>query len=100
MVHGHDLDHLVSTRLPPNRVAVGFRLLARTLAIGLQIQAANGRPAVIREPRAFRTAQVDGLGLFEHYSGVIRRGRGALPAPPPRWAPECACDSVDRGWSA
>ena len=23
-----------------------------------------------------------------------------LPAPPPRWAPECACDSMDRGWSA
>ena len=65
LVNGHDLDHLVSTRLHPNRVAVGFRLLARNLAIGLQVQAANGRPAVIREPLAFRAAQVEGLGLFQ-----------------------------------
>jgi hypothetical protein len=64
LVHGHDLDHLVSYRLPPNRIAVGFRLLARNLAIGLQIRAAGARPAVIREPLAFRAAHVDGLGTF------------------------------------
>lgn len=60
--NGHDLDHLVSTRVHANQVAVGFRLLARNLAIGLQIAAAGGRPALIREPRACRIAQVDGLG--------------------------------------
>jgi hypothetical protein len=64
LIHGHDLDHLVSYRLHPNRIAVGFRLLARNLAIGLQIQEAGARPAVIREPYAFRAAHVDGLGLF------------------------------------
>jgi Transposase DDE domain len=64
LVNGHDLDHLVGTRLPPNRAAVGFRLLARNLAIGAQIQAAGTRPAVIREPLAFRATQVEGLGTF------------------------------------
>jgi hypothetical protein len=72
LVHGHDLDHLVTTRLHPNRVAVGFRLLARTLAIGLQLQQAGGRPAVIREPRAFRATQVEGLGLFRwHHRAIL-----------------------------
>ncbi len=64
LIHGHDLDHLVSTRLHPNQVAIGFRLLARNLAIGLQIAEAQARPAIIREPRAFRTAHVEGLGFF------------------------------------
>lgn len=71
LVHGHDLDHLLTTRLHPNRVAVGFRLLARTLAIGLQLHAAEGRPAVIREPRAFRATWVEGLGLFHSHRGAI-----------------------------
>jgi hypothetical protein len=62
--NGNDLDHLVSTRLHPNQVAVGFRLLARNLAIGRQIHQAQARPEVIREPRAFRAAQVEGLGTF------------------------------------
>lgn len=69
--NGHDLDHLVSTRLHPNQVAVGFRLLARNLAIGLQIAEAGGRPAVIREPRACRIMQVDGLGTFTHQRRTI-----------------------------
>jgi hypothetical protein len=64
LLNGHDLDHLVSYRLHPNRVAVGFRLLARNLAIGLQVAQAGGRPATIREPAAFRAAHVDGLGTF------------------------------------
>ena len=64
LVNGHDLDHLVSSRLHPNRIAVGFRLLARNLALGLQIAEAGARPAVLREPRAFRAAHVEGLGLF------------------------------------
>jgi hypothetical protein len=64
LVHGHDLDHLVSPRLHPNRIAVGFRLLARNLALGLQIAEAGARPQVLREPRAFRAAHVEGLGLF------------------------------------
>jgi hypothetical protein len=59
-----DLDHLVGHRLHPNRVAVGFRLLARNLAIGLQLRDADARPATIREPAAFRAEHVDGLGTF------------------------------------
>ncbi len=64
LLNGADLDHLVSYRLHPNRVALGFRLLARNLAIGLQIKHADGRPDRIREPAAFRAAHVDGLGTF------------------------------------
>jgi hypothetical protein len=64
LLHGHDLDHLVACRLHPNQVAIGFRLLARNLAIGQQIAAAQARPAVIREPRAFRATHVEGLGTF------------------------------------
>jgi hypothetical protein len=62
LVNGHDLDHLVSYRVHPNRIAVGFRLLARNLAIGVQSHEAQARPAVIREPVAFRATHVDGLG--------------------------------------
>lgn len=69
LLNGNDLDHLVSYRLHPNRVAIGLRLLARNLAIGLQVADADARPGVIREPRAFRAAHVDGLGTFS------RRGR-------------------------
>jgi Transposase DDE domain len=64
LLNGTDLDHLVGYRLHPNRVALGFRLLARNLAIGLQIADADARPAVICEPVAFRAAHVDGLGTF------------------------------------
>jgi Transposase DDE domain len=64
LLNGTDLDHLVSYRLHPNRVALGFRLLARNLAIGLQIADADARPAAIREPVAFRAAHVEGLGTF------------------------------------
>jgi hypothetical protein len=70
-LNGHDLDHLVSYRLHPNRVAIGFRLLARTLAIGLQIDEAQGRPELIREPLAFRAAHVDGLGSFVQRGPLI-----------------------------
>jgi hypothetical protein len=66
LLNGMDLDHLVSHRLHPNRVAIGFRLLARNLAIGLQVRDADARPATIREPTAFRAAHVDGLGTFAH----------------------------------
>jgi hypothetical protein len=71
LIHGHDLDHLVSTRWHPNQVAVGFRLLARNLAIGLQLRTAGARPAVLREPLAFRAAQVDGLALFQQRRHTI-----------------------------
>lgn len=64
LLNGHDLDHLVGYRLHPNRVAVGFRLLARNLALGCQIAAHGARPVHLLEPRAFRAAQVDGLGTF------------------------------------
>ena len=64
MVNGHDLDHLVSTRLHPNQVAVGFRLLARNLAIGLQLREAPALPTIIHEPHAFRATHVVGLGIF------------------------------------
>jgi hypothetical protein len=71
LIHGHDLDHLVSTRLHPNQVAVGFRLLARNLAIGLQLRTADGRPAVIREPLACRAVQVEGLATFQQWRHTI-----------------------------
>jgi hypothetical protein len=71
LLNGADLDHLVAYRLHPNRVAIGFRLLARNLAIGLQIRDADARPRTIREPAAFRAAHVDGLGTFVHDRRVI-----------------------------
>ena len=71
LLHGHDLDHLVSYRLHPNRVAIGFRLLARNLAIGFQIHQAGQRPTRIREPRAFRVAQVEGLATFRAEAHTI-----------------------------
>jgi hypothetical protein len=70
-LNGHDLDHLVSYSLHPNRIAIGFRLLARNLAIGLQIQEAQGRPEIIREPRAFRAEHVDGLGSFVQHGHLL-----------------------------
>jgi hypothetical protein len=72
LLNGTDLDHLVGYRLHPNRVAVGFRLLARNLAIGLQIAQAGGRPATIREPAAFRAAHVEGLGTFVRAGRTLR----------------------------
>jgi hypothetical protein len=72
LLNGNDLDHLVTYRLRPNRVALGFRLLARNLAIGLQIRDAGARPAVIREPAAFRAAHVDGLGTFARERRTLR----------------------------
>jgi hypothetical protein len=84
LVNGHDLDHLVSTRLHPNRVAVGFRLLARTLAIGLQIHEAGARPPIIREPRAFRATHVDGLGAFRQPRHTLYL-TALHPSPPQHW---------------
>ena len=78
LLNGHDLDHLVAYRLHPNRVAIGFRLLARNLAIGLQIAHAGGRPDPVREPAAFRAAHLDGLGAF----AAARRTVTPRPAPP------------------
>jgi hypothetical protein len=72
LLNGNDLDHLVAYRLRPNRVALGFRLLARNLAIGLQIRDAGARPEVIREPAAFRASQVDGLGTFVRERRTLR----------------------------
>ena len=75
LLNGMDLDHLVAYRLHPNRVALGFRLLARNLAIGLQIRDADGRPDRIREPAAFRAAHVDGLATFALDGPTIRLAR-------------------------
>ena len=71
LIHGHDLNHLVSTRLAPNRAAVGFRLLARNLALGLQLREAATDTVVLHEPLAFRAAHVDGLGLFRQLRQTI-----------------------------
>ena len=71
LVNGQDLDHLVTTRLHPNRVALGFQLLARNLALGYQLHAAQGQPTVLREPRAFRATHVEGLGLFERHQATL-----------------------------
>jgi hypothetical protein len=80
LLNGTDLDHLVGYRLHPNQVAIGFRLLARNLAIGLQIADADARPATIREPAAFRAAHVEGLGTFVHECQTILLTRPtALP---------------------
>ena len=84
LVHGHDLNHLVTYRLQPNAVAIGFRLLARNLALGQQLAAAAGQPAVLREPRAFRTTAVEGLGLFQCEPHAIRLVP-LLPTPPQVW---------------
>ena len=62
--NGHAEDHRAGTRLHPTQVAVGCRLLARNLAIGLPIRDAGARPARIREPLAFCATAVDGLGTF------------------------------------
>jgi hypothetical protein len=78
--NGHDLDHLVSYRLHPNRIAIGFRLLARNLAIGFQMEQVQGRPRHIREPLAFRAQYVDSLGTFEQSGNLVllyRRGSAA-----------------------
>ena len=75
LVNGHDLDLLVSYRLHPNQIAIGFRLLARNVAIGCQIAEAQARPAVIRAPRAFRASHVDGLGTFSLEHRAIRLTR-------------------------
>jgi Transposase DDE domain len=82
--NGHDLDHLVAYSLRPNRVAVGFRLLARNLAVGLQVRDAGARPAVIREPAAFRAAHVDGLGTFVRTRRMLHISRTTAAARRPR----------------
>jgi Transposase DDE domain len=84
LVNGHDLDHLVNTRLHPNRVAVGFRLLARNLAIGLQIHEADARPPIIREPYAFRATWVEGLGTFHQERRTLYL-TPLVPARPQHW---------------
>ena len=85
LVNGQDLDHLVSTRLHPNRVALGFQLLARNLALGFPLHTAQGRPAVLREPRAFRATHVEGLGLFHRHEATVVL-LPLQPALPQTWA--------------
>jgi IS4 transposase len=85
LVNGQDLDHLVTTRLHPNRVALGFQLLARNLALGFQLAEAQGQPTVLREPRAFRATHVDGLGLFERQQTTLVL-LPLQPVPPQIWA--------------
>jgi len=79
LLNGNDLDHLVSYDLPANRVAIGLRLLARNLAIGLQTAPAHARPPTIREPRAVRAAFVDGLATFH----LVHRTIHLRPLHPP-----------------
>jgi hypothetical protein len=55
----------------PNRLAVGFRLLARNLALGYQLAQADGKPRPLAEPRAFAAAQVDGLGTFVQEGPIL-----------------------------
>ena len=85
LVNGQDLDHLVTTHLHPNRVALGLQLLARNLALGFQLHEARGRPAILREPRAFRATHVEGLGLFHwHQASLVLMP--LQPAPPQTWS--------------
>jgi IS4 transposase len=85
LVNGQDLDHLVTTHHHPNRVALGFQLLARNLALGFQLHQAQGQPTVLREPRAFRATHVEGLGLFEHQQDTLVL-LPLHPAPPQLWS--------------
>jgi Transposase DDE domain len=84
LLNGHDLDHLVGYRLHPNRVAIGFRLLARNLALGSQIAQHGRRPVHLLEPRAFRAGQVDGLGSFRLERRTIHL-HPLQPTPPQRF---------------
>jgi hypothetical protein len=96
LTNGHDLDHLVGTRLHPHQLAIGFRLLARNLAIGHQMRAAGARPAVIRAPRACRIVPVDGRGLFHverrtiHVQPLTPSPTGRVPVPWSRHVVHCA----------
>ena len=54
---------------------MGFRLLVRNLAIGLQLVESQGRREHIRGPIAVRAEHVDGLGSF------VRHGRLLLLRP-------------------
>jgi hypothetical protein len=71
LIHGHDLNHLVSTRLAPNRGAIEFRLLAGNLALGLHLHEPATGPRVLQEPLAFRATHVDGLGIFRQVRHTI-----------------------------
>lgn len=85
LLNGHDLDHLVSYRLHPNQIAIGFRLLARNLAIGYQLQQADARPRHIQEPRAFRATAVEGLGSYQVQDHLIIL-QGIHPTVPRQWS--------------
>lgn len=67
LLHGMDLDHLVSYSLHPNRIAVLFRVLARNLQIGYQL-AHEGEAAPRWEWRRMRSLVV------EHPGWVVREG--------------------------
>lgn len=86
--NGHDLDHLVGYHLHPNQVALGFRLLARNLALGWQLAQAAGsgtRPAHLLEPRAFRARHVEGLATFrrDHEAQTVTLAAPPLPTDVP-----------------
>jgi hypothetical protein len=81
LLNGNDLDHLVTYHLRPNRVALGFRLLARNLAIGLQLREAGAQPTVIREPAAFRATHVEGLGTFTCHRRTLHVARATARRP-------------------
>jgi hypothetical protein len=54
LLNGMDLDHLVSCRLQPNRIAIGFRLLARNLAMASRspMPTPDPPPSASRPPAA------------------------------------------------
>ena len=81
LLNGHDLDHLVSYRLHPNRVAIGFRLLARNLAIGLQIRDADGPPR--RHPRAAPPSAPPTSTASAPSPSTARRSAHPAPLAPP-----------------
>ncbi len=65
-------------------MALGCQLLARNLALGFQLHDAQGRPTILREPRAFRATQVEGLGLFERHQSLLLL-RPLQPSVPHIW---------------
>src|SRR5262249_43526830 len=82
--HGHELDHPVTTRLGPNGLAMGFRLLARNWARGYQLAQRGEPPPPLAEPHAFCATHVEGLGQFFHDGRTISL-RPLQATPAQRW---------------
>lgn len=82
LLGGMDLDHLVSYTLHPNRIAIAFRLLARNLQLGYQLEQAPGEPQPLAEWRRMRALLVEGAGTVHQNGMTIAIGRPGVPPAP------------------